>query len=745
MSGFYRWIRDLFGELQRRRVYSVVAVYLATAFVLIQVADLTFEHLFLPTWSVTLLIVLVILGLPAAIILAWAYELTPEGVQRADTAEIREERDPAEPSTRRSRALWLIVALGVLLGAVYFVKQEDAGSFAPRDWIVLADCGNQTDQDILDGTLRAALTIALHQSSYLNVFPDARVQETLRRMGNREDRALNETLAREVAERANLRAVLTCNVAHLGEAYVISARLIDPAGGETLGAFEVRARDRSYILGALDKLSRRIREFAGEGLGRALANQIPLPQATTASLGALKNFAEAERAEREGRGQEKLALLQEAVELDSTFALAHAELGAYYYWENDRPAGERHFQRALAHLDGVTDRERLWILAQIAAFRGQREEAVHRYRAFLRRWKDDEAGWSSLGHTLLMLDRCKESIDAYRRVLEIDPGEAAAHLNIATCYNKENRFEEALAHYRLAFDLQPSYRTDGSLNHEFGAVYVQTGRYAEASEIFREMLASDEGWEVARAHRSFGLLDRRRGALASAVGHLREAALLNRKTGKRLSEIRDRLFLTSVHHERGDGDAVDRELRAVAELRETAYVEPFFLQVEARLRLLRGDPEGARGLLALVRERANSDNVSDQASLALLQGEIALEEGEPATALEHFALAHTYQPNGLSLEAFGRVLRRLGDLEGAAARYEALIADPEWGWEAAEHWVCSHFVLGTLYQAMGEPDRAAAYYRAFLSLWDEADHDLPRLAEARTRLAALDTADGEES
>ena len=150
---------------------------------------------------------------------------------------------------------------------------------------------------------------------------------------------------------------------------------------------------------ALDTLATRIRRQLGESLKGMSSQGVALPQATTASLGALKLYADSFRA---GRTQDWDEFLRQAIALDPDFALAHAELGLHYFFTADkeyRIQGEQHVQKALALVERLTPKERLLIAALAEESRGNRERAVDAYRTYLGRSPDDSRGWFRLGWT----------------------------------------------------------------------------------------------------------------------------------------------------------------------------------------------------------------------------------------------------------------------------------------------------------------------------------------------------------
>ena len=307
---------------------------------------------------------------------------------------------PAPPAAaptvkRRNKPAWIAAAAlgGMLaLGAVHtvwplpFLTPEPVLAFKERDWIVVADFNNLTNDPVFDSSLRLALQVALAQSQYVNVYPQDRVAGTLRRMQRKPAGRLDEALAVEVALRDNVRGVLACDIALLGSRYSITARVVDPQTRAAVLTDSVTANGKDEVLAALDQLAKRVRSSLGESISRMSAQSRPLPLATTSSLEALKLFTDSLKLDRASDDNASMQLLQEAVKVDPEFALAHAELGRRHYLaaaQGTRELAEKHYQIALGLTDRLTLRERLWIQASVEDSRGHREEAVDAFKAYL--------------------------------------------------------------------------------------------------------------------------------------------------------------------------------------------------------------------------------------------------------------------------------------------------------------------------------------------------------------------------
>jgi eukaryotic-like serine/threonine-protein kinase len=624
----------------------------------------------------------------------------------------------------------------VLGAAAYGYWQSRQVPFARRDWVLMTDFENATGDSVFDRSLATAVAVSVQQSAHVNVVPASRAREWLPRVGRKETDPITEMVARDLAQRVGARAVVAFAIARLGDVYMLSARIVDPESGATLATESVRANGRDRVLDALDELAREIRGALGESR-RSMRETVALPLATTSSLDALKRFAEGQREFDQAHYEQARILWQAAVALDSNFARAHASLGSlYYYGSNDRVNGEKHFARALALRDRLTDRERMWIEAQVATARDNREEAIRLLTAYLDAYPDDEAAWASLGYNNLRLERCQAAIPAFERVLKLDPQDDAAYTNMGTCHVALNDPRRALEAFRKGTAIRPSAIMHPGVNGNFGQALAALGRYAEAESVYRKMLEG-EPTQRGRGRRSLALLAMLRGRYDSAAAQLREGVLLMRSGRSPTGELRNRLYLAMAYDRAGRADAMRAQLDSSLALAQRQYLEPTFLALLGQQLARSGDVARASVVLDTVTARANLESKTDRSMLELLRGEVALARGNKAAAVGHLELGFSVDTSSYLLESLANALAEQGDLDRAAARFRAIIERQDRGFEGQEYWVHAHYELGRIYEAKGDAAEAARWYNALLELWKEADPGLPLLREVQERMARL--------
>lgn len=659
--------------------------------------------------------------------------------------------DATAASARRRRLCTRrLVAAGLVVlacAAAWYIGQHwprsaaAALAFEERDWILVTDFENQTGEEIFSGSLETAMTVSLQQSRYVNVFPRARVQDVLRRMRKENISRLDEPLGREIALREGIKGLLACIIGKVGSEYLLAARLVDPATMVTVYSRSFRARGPDRVLEAVDELAGKIREELGESLAAISDRRVPLYQATTVSLEALKAFTESRRA----GGKSRLQLLDRAIQLDPDFALAHAELGMNYYIANERPRGEEHFRKALSLLDRLTLREQLWIRAVVEDWRGNRDQGIENYRIYLHQYPDDAAAWFRLGYACMITNRDTAAVEAFQKVIAINPSESGALINLATCFSSMRRDAEAMATYEKAFAIDPEGITGLFVNSEYGFLLARNGRIRDAEDTFRKMFAVDDLARKARGHRSLGLLYEYQGKYAAAIREFGEAVLLDQTSSQKLSEMRDRQFLASALATVGRMRDYERELDAVRRIQREIRVAPAFLYYTGKICARTGKVAEAERILAELESRlgdilassgVNRSDTRDRADFYLLRAEVALARKRPAEALGYAEQARSLDEE-IAREPLAFIRLANGDLHAAAAAYRLFLEKPQLGYELQEPWILAHLRLAELLERMGDRQGAAGYYEKFVELWRDGDEDLAPLRQARLRLATL--------
>jgi tetratricopeptide (TPR) repeat protein len=439
------------GELKRRRVYRVAVVYAAVAFVIWQAAEIAFPALRLPDWTLTLVVVLTLVGLPIALILAWAFDVTPEGVKRTG---------PLEPGQTRAMQRWPVVAtLAVIAllfaGAIFWwIRPRVLGPVEPSAQVIAVLPFNTSGPGV---ELLGEGMVDLF-SANLNDVGGIRTIDSRTVMHRWQQRATAGRLDLEGAlalgREVKAGSVLLGSVVSTGPAVRMTAELYTVAGDELA---------RAQVDGPADSVLALV-----DGLGIDLLREIwlarePLPHLrvsaiTTTSVDAIRAYLEGMQHYRRSEWDAAIVALQAAVERDSTFALAHYKLASAYGWSVRHGMGSRetlsHSEAALRHADRLPTRERTLMAGHLLHERGI-TAALDTLETYVARYPDDVEGRFLLADARFHMQHIagfelEMLYSGFEQVLERDPSLTPALLHLlqlSLAYDDSARYHRYLDAY----------------------------------------------------------------------------------------------------------------------------------------------------------------------------------------------------------------------------------------------------------------------------------------------------------
>ena len=666
----------------------------------------------------------------------------PESGGQPDTANPPSSaapRDDSIASRRRVRRRWIagVAGLAFTALALWILPPILAGraAFPLGSVIVMADPVDLTGDSSLARALASAAAVGLQQSRHVTLLSRARITDALRRMGRAGDLPLTDSLAVEVAARANARAVFALTVAKVSGHYALTARLLSPSGGDDIAVHTASAARLDGVIDALDGLIRKIQ--AGAGDLRSYRDSLPsLPLVTTRSLEALKLYGDGLEAFRHAKYDHAEEVWQRAVALDSGFALAHVALGSLYYLGNNRPGGDSQYSAALRFRSRLSFREQLSLDSRLAGARGNRAEETRIDAILAERYPSRET-WYNYGTGLMRAHQCHDAIPALQRALSFDSTFASTQTNIGTCYSLMGENRLALDAYAAAERADSMALLTNFINHQWGSVFVRLGRYAEAEAAFRRMLALREPNDQARGYRSLAYLDMLRGRYLAAIDHLTHAVALSQEPGAGLSLLRNELLLADAYLVRDAPKSAGRELDEALRVSRTQYVEPGFLAQLGR-ELVRANRIGdAHAVLKQLESVLKPDNATDRSARGLLTAELALARKAPEAAADAMRNDLDPQLQEWRAELIGRVLTERGMLDSALAATVGFARLDAFGLDIQRDWVLAPLDVAGIAEALGDSATARAALQSLLDRWKDADPDLRVLRDARLHLARL--------
>ena len=326
----------------------------------------------------------------------------------------------------------LAAVVGILALVASSLVSPGAPALTEQDTIVLADFDNTTGEPVFDGALKVALAVALEQSPFLKVFPDDRARDTLRLMQRSPDERITRPLAREIARREQLKALLAGSIGSLGRNYVIALEAINAETGDVMARQQVEAAGKEQVLTSLGAATSKMREKLGESLASVHQFDVPLARATTPSLDALHAYSLALSGGVEVPLLEGIPQLQRAIELDPAFAMAHAFLSSVYANTGQSSLAPTVARRAFELRDRVSERERFFISWRYYRDALQDwEKALKLAQSWTATYPREAFAFNSLGIAFVRLGQFEQSVAPFREVIRLDPKFVPAYGNLS--------------------------------------------------------------------------------------------------------------------------------------------------------------------------------------------------------------------------------------------------------------------------------------------------------------------------
>ncbi|HEX9164720.1 MAG TPA: tetratricopeptide repeat-containing serine/threonine-protein kinase, partial [Gemmatimonadales bacterium] len=397
--------------LRHRHPVRVAMLFGAAALAILSATWWVEQRLGLPDWVMVAAGILLVVGLP--IVLVAAHRERDQIRNTAERAVPRVGGPVGHLMTLRGAiAGGGLAFMGLAAGTAAFMGLRTAGvgPFATlvsagvlkaQSRLVLADFANSTSDSTLAASITEAFRIDLSQSATVRLLDGRQVSAALVRMERSADSGLDATVALELAQREGAAAVVAGEIAPLASGYVLSVRLLSAGDGGTLLADREIASDPAGIIPAVENLSRRLRERIGESL-RTIRGGDALAQVTTGSLEALRLYSLADRAVNTGRVSESIRLYEQAIALDSTFAMAWRRLAVVLGNSGRDPVRRADAARRAFELrDRLPPREAT--LAEGFYYQANRQapEAIAAYQRLLATWPDDYAAQNNLAILLM--------------------------------------------------------------------------------------------------------------------------------------------------------------------------------------------------------------------------------------------------------------------------------------------------------------------------------------------------------
>jgi predicted Zn-dependent protease len=628
-------------------------------------------------------------------------------------------------------AVTVLVALAV--GSYFYLHRVP--KLTDKDTIVLADFTNTTGDPVFDDALKQAASVQLAQSPLLNILPDQAVRDQLRLMGRSSSDRVTPEVAQDLCQRAQAKAVLAGSIAPLGSQYVIGLNVLNCQTGQSLAQEQVQAERKEDVLKALGEAATKLRGRLGESLSSIQKYDMPIRNVTTSSLEALKAFSLGTQMISEKGDAEAIPLFNRAIELDPNFALAYTLLSESYSNQGEYQQAREARIRAFELRDGVSERERFGIVAgYYNDVLGDLDKANHALELWAQTYPRASTPHLYLSNNYSYMGLYEKSLAEILENLRLEPAGGVEYGDLMGCYMNLNRLAEAKAVYPQV------------LAHKYDSAFFHQQLYAIA------FLEGDEA-EMSRQ-------------LAWAVGKSGEDALLSTQSDTeafygRLEKAREFSRRAIDIARRASQNETAAEWQMDQALREAEFAKPELARQNSVAALALAPTQDIRTLAALAFARAGdsaralklADGLAKEAPantlvnnywLPTIRAAIEVDQKAPAKAIELLEVASPYElgqppPIGGTLYPIyvrGNAYLVLKKGPEAATEFQKLLD---------RRGVVINFPLGALahlglaraYVLQGDTVKAKAAYQDFLTLWKDADPDIPIFIAAKAEYAKL--------
>jgi serine/threonine protein kinase/tetratricopeptide (TPR) repeat protein len=666
---------------------------------------------------------------------------------RLALGDLQKDTKPAiAPSkVRATRVGAAAVAIGLVVGGWLLYSRQSHVLTNPvltnKDTLVLADFANSTGDPVFDDALKQGLAVQLGQSPLINILSEQRVRSALKEMTRSPDEALTGRVAQEVCERAGSKAYIAGSIDNLGGHYVIGLNAVNCATGDALAREQTEAGDKQQVVAALGRVAAKLRNKLGESLNSIQKFDVPLAQATTSSLEALKAYSFGFSQYAKGNDAGSVPLFQKAIELDPDFAIAHAHLGvAYHLLVVEEERMEEALRRAFALRNRTSEREKFNISAVYYQFvTSQPDEAIQNCELWAKTYPLDFAPHRILGFEHSIVGRIEQSAVETRKAIDLDPSQLLPYSALMFAYMGLNRLTETHALYQEA---QARKLASPELDR---ARYVlaflegdQETMTKAAAAMARQRVYEIKGLlEESKTEAYFGRFRRAQELSRQAEDAcLREGARAGAAEIEAMEAMQEGLFGVSAR-------ARDRAAAAwkLGLPPPVTFAGAPASAVQPRVALaLAGDSV----LATKVADRLASDTppggFAGKVWLPEIRAAIELKRGNSMRAVEFLAPVETYEA-GLSDRLLAAYLRGQAYLAGrrgpeAAAEFQKIISHPGLVLSSPIG-PLARLGVARAYALEGDTLKAGAAYENFLTLWKDADLDIPILIAAKSEYAKL--------
>jgi serine/threonine protein kinase/DNA-binding winged helix-turn-helix (wHTH) protein/tetratricopeptide (TPR) repeat protein len=646
------------------------------------------------------------------------------------------------PTPRRLRMRrirnWVGTAAMVFVvagGAVALYRYLNRYQLSATDTIVIADLTNQTSDAVLDDALNLALPVELAQTPFLQVLAQDKVRETMKQLNHPLNGKVTPDIAREVCLKTNSKALITSSIADVGNHFHVELSGIDCQSGKTFAQARQEAPLRIDIVHALGVAGAQLRRKMGEPDESLNKFNKPLEMATSSSPEAIQLLAKGFRNHFSPDIATTISYYERAADLDPDFALAYASAGIGYITTGRIGQGIAAEKKAYELRDRLTGQ--LKFLAETLYYSiglGDLERSYPVYKEWIRTFPLDGVAHNNFAGCLFYSGRYDEAATESREALRLMPllG-AGSYYTLIQSTAFSGRLEEAKRIYAEAQgrkvdspDLRRILFQIAFLQHDeraMEALLLRAGQESDAG-IPYHLQAEAEAYQ---------------GRFRQVPAWLRKAVELSEKAGIPGEADNMKLIADIAESEVGKREDSARLVNGLSAAKLGRYQRLNLALALARI----GETDRAVKLADAVDQEAPFDTLIQKFSLPAIRAAVKLRENDPESAIQILRPAEQYDLAFLHSFDYmypayirGLAYLQLGRGREAAEEFQKMIDHPAVV-KINVIGALAYLQLGRAQAMMGDKAAARKAYQDFLTIWKEADPEIPIYKQAKAEYARL--------
>ncbi len=767
-------VKDIITEAHRRSLWQVLGIYLALSWGVYQVVKELTQLFGLPDWVPGFAVVLLLIGLPIVLATAFVQEgarkepvvaepIDPTLMPMSSATPPVDRRAPESPSSSKGNLIltWqrallggitAFLLLGVTAGGYMGMRNAGVGPFGSllasgelhaREPILIAEFEALNGDSMLAKTVTEAFRVDFTQSPSVTVVQPKHVRLVLQRMSRDVDAHVDADLAHEIAVRDNIKTYLVGELTQAGDRYIVAGKLLATKDGRVLASYRETAASEDAIIDAVDRLSKKLRNKIGESL-KTIRAEKPLELVSTPSLEALHKYTQGAYAvDVERDFQAGISLLEEAIALDTAFAMAWRKLAVAYA---NSDAGEdkrrRAIYKAYSFRDRLTDVERYNAMGMyLYGIKRDWQKAQSAYEMLAER----DPTWppNNLGIVYLNLREYRKAVDAFRRAIAIDTTLSSAYLNIIDVYVDLGMRDSALIAIE---DLRARFGDGPEVSAKKFGVATGFRDYENIGALLELPRTADRNpmWQARVNHaRSDVAMVQGRSREAQRYRALAVAADVERgnQAYQVMGPIWSSTYVYFVEQNPQRAQQIVDEALARNPIDQLAPLDRPY-ELVANVYAYMGQRERAEYYKRQADEvipdelRPDTRNFND-----FYAGALAFGEKRYTDAITNWKRISERNACSICMDwEIATAFEQAGMPDSAIARLEHYVSTPHADavWEDAVELAVSYERLADLYAKRGDNDKAVLYAGKFVSLWQNADPELqPRVQAKREMIRQL--------